>query len=188
MNVISNAQGSPTPPLPALLELQDVKDWLRVASDDDDALIQGLIDGAQRRYEGPSGVLGRTLVRQAWTGRIEEWPSCITSMEIPLPPLVSVDEVRVDGTAVDASTYSVFGVGSDLIPAKIKPTGDWAGSEVEIDFTAGYEAGSLPASLKVALLQVIAGWYDNRASQSGQQTYDNNEADRIMFGESVHYL
>jgi uncharacterized phiE125 gp8 family phage protein len=188
MNIISNPLGSPPDPLPSLLDPDEVKTWLRVAADDEDDLIQGLIDSAQRRYEGPSGALGRTLVRQGWTCRIEEWPSCTTSMEIPLPPLVSVDEVRVAGVVVDASAYSIFGAGNGLIPAKIKTTGDWSGSEIEIDFTAGYEAGDLPPSLRVALLQVIAGWYDNRAAQSDRQIYSNAEADRIMFGEKVHYI
>jgi len=185
MNVISNAPGSPAP---VFLDLDEVKAWLNVAADDDDTLIQGLIDAAQRRYEGPSGVLGRTLLRQVWTGRIEEWPACTTSMDIPLPPLVSVDEVRVDGVAVASSTYTVFGANSDMIPAKIKPVSDWTGSEVEIDFTAGYESGSMPKSLKTALLQVIAGWYDNRAAQADRETHDNDQADKIMFGETVEYI
>lgn len=182
-------------PLAGLLDLQEVKDHLRVEHGADDVLIQGLIDAAQRHVEGPGGVLGRTLLRQGWTGKLDRWPSCGRPIEIPLPPLISIDAVRYvapDGTltAWAPANYQVQMQGDQ--PAKLWPAHgiSWPSIRcqpdgIEVDFTAGYGGPeALPESLRLAILQVIALWYDNRAGTDDV----SKAAERLLMPFRVWYF
>lgn len=189
-----------TGPTSALLDLQEVKEWLKVEGDNtDDVLIQGLIDATQRRYEGPGGILGRTFARQTWTGRLDAWPCSGRAVEIPLPPLVSVDEVRYvasDGTLTtwDSSEYQAQRFSER--PGKLWPAygSSWPAvrsqpDAIEVDFTAGYAPQDLPANARMGFLQAIAHWYDNRAATADRQAFDvPMTADEILAPLKIWYL
>lgn len=93
----------------------------------------------------------------------------LRKLEIPLPPLVSVEAVR---TYNRAGTSSVFSSSSYYLDTYAEPGAlvlkdgyTWPVdlrdvNAVEIDFTAGYD--TVPPMLKIAMLQIAAHWYENR--------------------------
>lgn len=91
------------------LELDAAKLHLRVEHNEHDELIDSLIDAAIGHVDGQNGWLRHALEVQTWELRLDCFPPCI---EVPLPPLVSVDEVAYldrDGalTTLAADQYQV---------------------------------------------------------------------------------
>lgn len=78
-------------PLVAPVSLDQAKAHLVVEHEDHDARITQLIAAATAHFDGRDGWLGRALVEQTWELRLERFPPCV---ELPLPPLLSVDEIR----------------------------------------------------------------------------------------------
>ena len=97
-----------TPPAAEPVTLAEAKAHLKVDTTADDALISSLITGARARAEWHSG---RAFVTQSWTLWLDAWPQN-GLIEIPLPPLQSVTQVRLhapdDASSVlDPSAYQV---------------------------------------------------------------------------------
>lgn len=188
-----------TAPTTGLLDLQEAKDHLRVDHAEDDQLIQGIIDAVHEHLEGPDGHLGRALLTQSWTGKLDRWPCWGEPVMISLPPLVSVDQVRyVDGAGVTqvwaADQYQVQKVGtqpSKLWPAYqvVWPTIRCQPDAIEIDFTCGYGGPEkLPAPVRAAALLLIADLYDNRSAQFDRQMFDNKAADFLLDPYRIWYF
>lgn len=169
-----------TPPKP-LIDVADAKEFLRVTHDDEDRLIADLIETATGYLDGPNGLLGRSLGKQSWRLMLDGFPT--DGIEVPLPPLISVDLIRFtlpDGSTADLppSAYRVAIPGA--APALIRPVGLWATTApgeatVEVQFTAGYAVietpegegitrlkGGVPAPIRAAILQHVAVLYENR--------------------------
>lgn len=143
-----------------IVPLSLAKDYLHVAHDDDDTIIQQLIDAATAKLDGPDGLLGRSLGEQTWRMEIDG-PLC-GAIRIPLPPLISVDTVQYiavggSGVVMDPSTYRVVG-------DRVVPVGDWpyGAHSPEVIFTAGYEEA--PAPIVQAILTLVFNWYQNRSA------------------------
>jgi uncharacterized phiE125 gp8 family phage protein len=188
-----------TAPTTGLLDLQEVKDHLRVDHAEDDALIQGLIDAVHQHHEGPAGVLGRTFLIQTWTGKLDAWPCSGMAIEISLPPLISVDEVRyVDSAGAiqvwASSNYQVQHIGDQ--PARLWPAYgvSWPGVRVqpdaiEIDFTAGYGGPEdLPPNARSAFLLMIHDLYENRGKSLDRQFFENSTYKEMLGPLTVWYL
>lgn len=165
-------------PADDLLTLTEAKNHLRVDGSTEDTLISSLIDAATATLDGPRGKLGRALVEQEWTLILDSFSAEIT---IPLPRLMSIDEIRYLNTSGDeitlaASEYEAIGIGGDE-PAYVRPaygkewpdTWDFPGA-VEIDFSAGYgAAAAVPDPIKQAALLLIGHLYANREATSWAQ-------------------
>jgi uncharacterized phiE125 gp8 family phage protein len=164
-----------TPPPVEPLQLQDVKDFLRIDGSDEDTLLQSLITAARQRYDGEDGMLGRALVQQSWEYRLDSFPR--SALEIPLPPLQSVDSVTYtdpDGNSQTLTDGTDFRVDSWSEPGRIVAVDTWPATAqlpaaIVIAFTAGYAPDSssppdytanLPEQLRTAMLQTIGTWYD----------------------------
>ncbi|HEY0282981.1 MAG TPA: head-tail connector protein, partial [Rhizomicrobium sp.] len=80
-----------TPPAAEPVTLAEAKAHLKVDTSADDALITSLIVAARARAEWHSGC---AFVTQSWTLWLDAWPRN-GLVEIPLPPLQSVTQVRV---------------------------------------------------------------------------------------------
>ena len=161
-----------TPPAAEPVTLSEAKAHLKVDTAADDALITSLIVAARARAEWHTG---RALVTQSWTLWLDAWPQS-GLVEIPLPPLQSVTQVRVyapDDTpsVLDASSYQLD---ASSAPARLTgkinfapPTNLRAVNAVEIAFTAGYGAAStVPQPVKQAILQIVADLYANRGDEA----------------------
>lgn len=134
-------------PLVSPLTLADAKAHLRVEHDDHDLMIQSLIDAAIEHFDGRDGWLGRALVQQTWELRLDRFPHCI---EIPLPPLISLDSVKyvdISGNilTIPEADYQVVVEGFKkalVVPAYrlIWPIPRDVRQAVRVTFTAGYAA------------------------------------------------
>src|SRR5665213_958293 len=95
------------------LFLADVKDHLRVLSNDEDQLILALMETVRKKIDGRDGYLGRALLTQTWDCWIDwNFPSDVCPIEMPLTPLQSVTYIKYidpDGNqqTVDPSVYTV---------------------------------------------------------------------------------
>jgi hypothetical protein len=175
-------------PTDEVVTLEEAKAQLRITNNDSDELIRALIDSAVAQIDAAGGGwLGRALSPQTWELRLNEYPygyadydqtywrccyvgaTCPTGtysyqIELPYPPLISVDSVKhydtdgVDTTLVENTDYRVVGLGS-IGRASVAPiyNGSWPTlvrtdfGSVRVRFTAGYSAG-VPAPIKQAVL------------------------------------
>lgn len=158
-------------PLHEPLLLAEVRDYLRVDSVDQDALLDSLVRSTRACAETYTG---RAFITQSWRMFIDVWPSSGT-LCLPKPPLVSVEDVSLlalDDTAVSVapSTYTIDtsatlgkitlkAPASPLMPGKTR-------AGIRIDFTAGYgdSWNNVPEPLRLGMLHHIAHLYENRGS------------------------
>lgn len=153
-------------------------------SDDDLTLLPLLIGAVAAHIDGPQGLLGRAIVEQSWDLSIDRFPYCGETIELPLPPLISVDSisyVAADGTTqtLSASVYQVFGAGG-LGKAQIAEAygKSWPSTRnvreaVTIRFTCGYApsnasppdyGANVPKPIKQAIAMMVADLYEHRES------------------------
>lgn len=161
-------------PAELAITLPEAKVQCRVDHDDEDVYIETLIDAVTDYLDGPSGILGRAILQQTWLLELEAWPQTVV---LPIEPLISVVVSWLDA---DGAETNLPGTSYDLImnpsarPVLQMKAGTQApqlGSQtypVRILMTAGWEsAGDLPASLKVAMLMLIAHWYQRNSPHAG---------------------
>lgn len=142
------------------VSLAEAKAQCRVDGNDEDALINRLIGMATEQAETRTG---RVLVTQKLRYTLDAFP--VDSLEVPCPPLVSVEavsyldaagqRVTLAGTEYDVVTDELIG---RLLPAwgKSWPSGRTAPGSVRVDFTAGYGgAGAVPESICSWILLAI---------------------------------
>ena len=157
-----------TPPAVEPVSLAEAKAHLRIDATDEDVLIQNLILTSRIQIET---ALSLALVTQLWTLKLGCWPRD-GIVEVPITPLQSVSMVRVrstDGT-VTVVANDHYEVDAAARPARIyrHPTAALASGRrfggIEIDFTAGFggAAADVPASIRRALLHLVAHWFENR--------------------------
>ena len=163
-----------TPPAAEPVTLDQAKAHLRVDTTDDDALITALIAAARARAEWHTG---RAFVTQGWTLWLDGWP-CNGVIEIPLPPLQSVQSVTAyapddSATGLDAATYQVDTASAParlaLKPNASPPVNLRALNAIAIAFTAGYgEAADVPAAIQQAILMIVAALYAHRGDEAAE--------------------
>src|SRR5262252_7263299 len=137
-----------TPPAVTPLSLDEVKAHLRVATNDQDALITTYLRAATDFIDGEWGFLGRALVTQTWRLTLDGFPTGgggavsyfnpysywgwnfgSTNMngqiKIPLPPLQSVTQIEYDDPNGNVQTVNAgdFFVDTQSEPGWIVPQG-----------------------------------------------------------------
>lgn len=161
------------------ITLDEAKQQCYIATSNNDTTLEILLDsfitGARNYGENRTW---RTLVDSEWVYKIDAFPTGV--IEIPRPPLVSVDSVEyIDGDGntqtVDSSDYYVD---TDSEPGRIEPVNSWPSADdrlnaVIITFSAGYgdtknddelDNSNVPEDIKIALRMYIKYLYDNRDS------------------------
>lgn len=154
------------PPASEPLSLADAKAFLRVAHDDDDAVITALIAAARGHVEA---LTRRALLTQTWRVTRDAWPrNGIIALRIgPLQSVVAARVVDPDGTAhaVDVENFVVDTGGNAIAaPSWALPMPGRRRAGIELDVLCGFgaAAGDVPDDLIQALLRLVAHWYDNR--------------------------
>ncbi|PQA87239.1 head-tail connector protein [Hyphococcus luteus] len=162
-----------SPPAAEPVTLAELKAHLRVTSDDEDALVTGMLVAAVRAIEARGGL---ALMPQQWRLTLDAAPE--ETLFLPLSPVSAIDAVSVidgdgDPRTVSPSLYdAVLGAG-----ARIRPAGPWPlpvpkVGGVHVDFTAGYEdAGAVPAPLKQAVLTLAAFFFETREAAGETRIY-----------------
>lgn len=135
--------------------IDNVKNWLKVSTSDDDEVIQLLIDAA---IDWAQNYTGRTLRTTTYT---YEWAKGAYHIDLPYPPIQSVDAVRtkIQGVETTLTTDEYYTTGQDDLTLHLAnlPTG-----AIEADVTAGYGASNVPAEFKLAIRKFIITNYDIR--------------------------
>lgn len=159
-----------------IVSTADAKAHLRVMHSDDDTYIDGLIAVAGDWLFGENSWIGRPSPASEWEMKLASFPA--GKLDIPKPPLVSVDGVFYapsnGGAEQQITDFRTFGIGGCgyIMPALGEdwPAANGEPESVRIEFTAGY--GSLPASIKHAALLLIGHWYENREAATEAKLND----------------
>lgn len=144
-----------TAPVAAPITLSEAKAQIRVDHNEEDVLIQHYIDAATSLLDGSAGLLGRCLVTQSWQMTVDVLAGPV---HLPFPDTV-IDEAKFADGDGENMPYRLEMCGQRPV---LIPLQGWGRSAV-ISFTAGYGAPQdVPATLRQAILLLIAHWYDNR--------------------------
>ena len=154
-----------TPPATEPLSLADAKALLRVAHDDDDAVIASLLSAARAQVEA---LARRALITQVWRLALDRWPTDgrIAPRIGPLRDVIAARVFDAAGTplAVDVERFLVSPQFNAIhapnwsLPA---PGRDRAGIELDIEIGFG-DAEDVPQPLRQAVRALLAHWYENR--------------------------
>jgi uncharacterized phiE125 gp8 family phage protein len=181
-----------TAPTETPISLDEAKAHLRVLHANDDATITALIAVATEKLDGRRGYLGRALLTQSWEYRLHFFPVCGV-IEIPLPPLQSVESVKyiddagaeqtlaTDQYVVDTATH----VGQIRLGYGLSwPSTRWEDYAVRIRFTAGFgdAADDVPQPIRQAILLMIGHWYVNRTDVSEANLSETPMASKYLLG------
>lgn len=154
-----------TPPGEEPVTLAQAKAWLKVETDDEDALIAALIPAARARAEWHTG---RAFVTQGWTLWLDRVGDCV---KLPLPPLAGVETVTLYGAddaaqVLAADQYRVDVPGGRLLFKGAHP-GLRPRNAAAIAFTCGYgDAADVPAPIASAILLLVAQLYEHRGDNA----------------------
>lgn len=153
--------------------VSEVKNWLVVDFDSDDALIKSLIAAAIAYLDGSNGKTKRTLIYSEWNYIRDCFPK--SAIRVPLPPSASVVNVKyrdtagVEQTLVEGTDYRVNSLGAENFRARIVPLKTWpsvepGGDAVKVIYLAGYgqKPSDLPENIKLVIKVIVAEWYTNR--------------------------
>ncbi len=158
-----------TGPASEPVALADAKAFLKLDTTDDDALVSTLITAARLHVEGTTG---RALLSQGWRVVLDDWPPG-GLVRLPVSPLLSLTAITAYDAAGDPVSLPLTGVLWDATAAPtvlFLPAGYGVAQilrqrqGIEIDYVAGYGAdpADVPATLKQALLTLVAYWLENR--------------------------
>lgn len=152
----------------AILSVQAFKDEHRITHSVEDDRIEEAIKEAYAWLDGPRGYMNRAILTQTWKGVIDDFDDVI---EIPTPPLQSVDSIRYrdeDGNWQTLAT-TIYGVDSYGLFGRVflKKDQEWPDvyedpGSVEITWTAGYGTGAEVVTKRPAYrkaLKLLGGHY-----------------------------
>jgi uncharacterized phiE125 gp8 family phage protein len=156
-----------TAPVDEPVSIETAKSFLRVDHSNDDTLIASLVKAAREKGED---LARRAFITQTLEQIFDEWPSDGV-FALWRPPLQSVTSIKyTDSDAVEhtlsASDYTVDinsqpgQVWIDNVPSdELTDSGG-----IVVRFVAGYgvTAASVPERIKIAILSLVAYWYETR--------------------------
>ena len=158
------------------IPLAEMKGYLRLDGDDEDAIVSSLVTAARLAIERAARI---ALVAQSWRYEIPGWPDR-GIVPLPLSPILSLDAVRILSASAEPITLASGLVRLDDVadPARLvldasvaRPAGD--DIRLSVDLTAGFgaTATAVPEPLRLAIRRLVAGWFeargDTRPSGSG---------------------
>ena len=148
----------PAPATATVVQLQDVKDHLRVTHNDEDYLIQQFIGAAVAIVERRTQ---RLLSQRQVVLRLPGLPTGFCPIELPGGVVANVTSVLVGAVAVTGAL--AYGDSpAQLVPAAEWPASDADGYPVVITYQAGFVAA--PADLAIAVRMIAADLYERRSS------------------------
>ena len=129
-----------------IITLGDVKNYVRIDSDDDNAIITNMITQARIWCEN---YISRDIVPKNRTYYMD---STSGLFDLPFAPVATIESITVEG---EAATYTEYGLDDLSIELDGGPS-----KNVKITYTT---AGLNDGLIKQALLQMVSNLYDNRA-------------------------
>jgi uncharacterized phiE125 gp8 family phage protein len=163
-----------TAPVTEPLSLSEAKAQLRLEHNDDDALVQSLIAQARQWVEGYASI---ALLPQSWRLWLDAWPEA-EALSLPKAPLRAINSVQIVNPDLGLTPWSatLYRVDTASWPGRlllrdgqIWPTPTQRQRAISIEFSAGYDnAASVPEPIKLALLQLLTHWYEQRGDVLAQ--------------------
>lgn len=162
-----------TAPASEPITLAEAKSACRVLSTDEDSFIALLVSAAVALLDGPLGYLGQAIVDQKWTVRCGPAGVC-GALALPFGPVSAVTGLKThDGTTLNTANLADYRILYGKFTTTIEPiSGTWPAladraDALQVTFQAGAaDAGpvvkSVSASVKLALLGLVAHWFNNR--------------------------
>ena len=179
-----------TPPVSELLDVTDLKTYLRVDPDlsDDDALIASLIAAGRVKIED---YLGYALTTQTRRLTLSAWPRSY-DLSLPRPPLQGVSSVLYgpDDTPLDPAGYRVDTHQRPgrmaLVDGASWPDAPPGAPGIRITYICGFiDLATLPPVFVTAWRLLVAHWYENREAAVAS-TVRRAEVEKVPYG--VEYL
>jgi len=129
-----------------LITTQNVKDYVRIDTSEDDTLIGQMIVQARIWCEN---YISRDIVAKNRTYYLDKTNGIF---DLPFAPVASISSLSIDGTSAD---YTVLGLDNETIELD-----GGAAEKVSVTYvTSGLDNGLI----KQAMLQLISTYYDNRS-------------------------
>lgn len=158
-------------PLNLPIPLEQFKLHAHIDNSVEDSLLVEYIEAAADTFSAMANV---ALVENTYRAVYKGFP-CLRYLEIPYPPLVSVESIEYLDSAGQTQTLSdslytvrTFGLVGlvQLVPdARWPDTYNYNPAAVTINYTAGHQdSASLPRQAKQAMRLFAAHWYANRES------------------------
>jgi len=159
------------------IQLADLKEHLRVETDDDDIILHHIIIAARMSVETR---IRTNLIARTWQYKRHTFPG-VNHFGLPKNPVVSVESITYIDAAGAEQTLStdVYDVDLGVNPAVVhlKYNQSWPSTRadrnaVTVNFIAGYAAGGttspldpaflIPSPIKQAIRMVCGDLYENR--------------------------
>ena len=182
------------------LTLDEVKTFLKLTSNDHDAMLDLFIRMAREWAEKTTG---RAMLSQTIKEYWDEWPTGIfgETWELGIAPVTSVTSIQYLDSAGATQTWATTNYTADVKsrPARIVPTDaveypelDDAPNAVIVTYVAGVSSvSSVPATARAAMMQKIAFLYENREDikiNGVGSGYMVRSADALIFNERIHLI
>lgn len=154
-----------TEPTQKALDLQFVKDYLRVDNNDEDVLINSLITAAKNKIEH---MTGRVLISTTF----DIWFPCFYDvMVLPKNPITAISYVKYYDAANTLQTLSssYYDYNLDDSFPEIKAAYNYTypntydrAKAVNVRFVAGWTQATIPEDLRIAMLLIVGHYFENR--------------------------
>lgn len=170
------------------LSVNEVKDHLRIETDDDDNVIASLINEARDYVER---ITGRALITQTWTMNIDSLPECIYVPHAPLQSVTSI-QYQDENNATQTLSSALYTVDTKAEPGRIfqaynqsYPSTYSDLNAVTITYVAGYgsAATDVPETYKRAIKLYCEKMFDMPGAAYGDAL--NNALDSLLSHHKV---
>lgn len=139
---------------PEAVSLSEAKAYCRVTTDTENTLFELLIKQAREAIEVATGLSLMSKSVTVWFSNFDG------KFQLPFGPVNSITSITTEaGTALTEAEYNLVGL---QFPTLTRPI---YGNMMAI-YTTGYSTQTLPADLKVAILDQVSYDYENRGLDS----------------------
>ncbi len=175
---IATVEGA-TPPV----TLVEANAQTRTDCADEDVLMAAYIEVAT---QAASDRLQRSLVPTRYRLTVDSFPD---ALELLMPPITSVESVKYidingDQQTLDPQDYFLDSVSEPgyLVPSSTRawPCTQDRINAVEVEYTAGYPAGTVPTPIKQWILLAIGDLYEQRARSAEKPAVPQHFADGLL--------
>jgi uncharacterized phiE125 gp8 family phage protein len=167
------------PPSVLPISVADAKAHMRVDLSEDDVLIGGLVAAAVEATDG-QGFLGKAMVTQVWRQWLGNSPS---DVRLAIGPVQGITAVKYYDTAgaLQADTLGNYETIGTAAARYVRPKAGFSwptamvrADAIAIEYESGYGdgAGDVPEPIRLALLMLVAHWYENRATAGEKRLED----------------
>jgi len=163
--------------------LAEAKEHLRFDGSEEDDYITALISVSRDYIENYTG---RYFAQASFAIYLESFPGGYTPLDIAIPDTITLDELTYLDTDNAEQTIST-GLTLDPERRHVRYSDTWPTDaiSVRVEVTAGRdnsespETTLLPFAIKQSILLVITDLYNNRASVTSMQTYQNKAVEML---------